>query len=90
MPTGILEYTDHVSGMKVKGDVTVLSVDKTTMTAIFQGTATINGAGAYAYSATVGDNGEPGRMDTFNISIPAMPYIADGILGGGNIQIHDP
>lgn len=91
-PSGNLQYTDHVSGMNVHGNVTTLSVNKTAMTATFSGTAKINGAGAYAYTVNVHDGGEPGKMvDHFNISIPGFgSYSAGGALQGGNIQIHDP
>lgn len=88
-PGGNLQYTDHVSGMKVHGNVTGLSVDETTMTATFSGTAKIDGVDGYAYTVTVVDNGEPGRTDTFSISVPAKAYSASGTLTGGNIQIHD-
>jgi hypothetical protein len=90
MPAGNLEYTDHVSGMKVKGNVTTLSVNKTTMRAAFSGTATINGTGAYVYNVTAVDNGEPGKTDNFAINITSISYMASGTLGGGNIQIRDP
>ncbi|MCZ7384959.1 MAG: right-handed parallel beta-helix repeat-containing protein [Candidatus Methanoperedens sp.] len=90
MPAGNLEYTDHVSGMKVKGNVTTLSVNKTTMKATFSGTATINGTGAYVYNVTAVDNGEPGKTDNFAINITSISYMASGTLGGGNIQIRDP
>jgi nitrous oxidase accessory protein len=90
IPTGNLEYIDHVNGMNVQGNVTTLSIDKAAMNATFSGTAKINGIGAYAYTVKVHDGGEPGRMDTFAINITAKPYAANGTLGGGNIQIHEP
>ncbi len=90
IPSGNLEYTDHVIGMKVLGNVTALSVNKTTMTATFSGIAKVNGEGGFAYTVTVVDNGEPGRMDTFGIKIPGKNYVASAKLGGGNIQIQDP
>lgn len=89
-PSGNLQYTDHVSGMNVHGNVTMLSVDKTTMTATFKGIAKVDGMDGIAYEVTVVDNGEPGKTDTFAIYIPAMHYLASDTLGGGNIQIHDP
>jgi hypothetical protein len=89
MASGKLEYIDHVSGMNVKGNVTMLSVNNTTMTAIFSGIAKINDAGDYAYTVTVMDNGKSGKNDTFAISISGKPYIASGVLGGGNILMHD-
>lgn len=90
IPSGNMQYTDQVSGMNVHGNVTTLSVDETTMTAVFSGTAKVNGVDGYAYTVTVVDNGEPGKADTFAISIPAMSYSASGTLSGGNIQIHNP
>lgn len=90
IPSGNLQYTDHVSGMNVHGNVTALSVDKATMTAIFSGTAKVNGVDGYAYTVTVVDNGEPGKSDTFAINIPGVPYTASGTLTGGNIKIHNP
>jgi len=90
IPGGNLEYTDHVTGMKVLGNVTALSVNKATMTATFSGIAKINGEGSFAYTVTVVDNGEPGKMDIFGINIPGKNYRASARLGGGNIQIQDP
>lgn len=93
MPSGNLQYMDHVSGMNVHGNVTTLTVNKTAMTAMFTGTATIDGAGSYAYTADVHDGGEPGKIvDHFSISIPGFMggYSASDMLMGGNIQLHDP
>jgi DNA repair exonuclease SbcCD nuclease subunit len=86
-PRGSLEYTDHISGMKLKGDVATLKVNKEAAT--FGGIAQINGTGAFVYTVTVVDKGEPGKDDTFTINIPSVAYTASGALGGGNIQIQD-
>lgn len=86
-PKGNLEYTDHVTGMKLHGDVTTLKMNKETAT--FGGTATINGTSAYAYTVTAVDKGESGKDDTFAINIPFIAYLANGTLGGGDIEIHD-
>ncbi|MCZ7399472.1 MAG: DUF2341 domain-containing protein [Candidatus Methanoperedens sp.] len=86
-PQGNLEYTDHAGGMKLHGDVTTLRVNKETAT--FGGIARINGTGGYAYTVTAVDKGESGRDDTFTINIPSIAYLANGTLGGGNIEIHD-
>src|SRR5439155_74096 len=37
----------------------------------------------------VSDNGEPGRSDTFSISL-SNGYTASGKLAGGNIRLHTP
>ncbi len=89
-PSGNLQYDDKAAGLTAHGNVTKLSVDKTTMIATFSGTAKVNGIDGYAYTVTAVDNGEPGKNDTFAIDIPGIPYSANGTLGGGNIQIHDP
>lgn len=86
-PHGNLEYTDHAGGMKLHGDVTTLRVNKETAT--FGGIAKINGTGGYAYTVTAVDKGESGKNDTFTINIPSIAYLANGTLGGGNIEIHD-
>lgn len=88
MPAGTLEYADDVRGIKLHGNVRTLSVNKATDTAMFGGIAEISGVGAYQYTATVEDKGEPGKKDTFTINIPAISYTVGGVLGGGNIQIH--
>lgn len=84
-PIGNFEYSDPASNMKLKSDVSTFRVGKEIAT--FGGFATINGAGAYAYTVTVVD--KAGKDDTFTISIPSIAYLASGTLGGGNIQIHD-
>jgi hypothetical protein len=88
---GHLTYVDHgTGGPKVKGTgVTAYSaVDPTTRH--IEGTAEVNGVGGFTYSVDVSDNGEPGRSDTFSITL-SNGYTAAGTLGGGgNIQLHQP
>ncbi|MCZ7383789.1 MAG: DUF2341 domain-containing protein [Candidatus Methanoperedens sp.] len=88
-PGGSLQYNDHAAGLKVKGNVTTFSVDKTTGTSILSGIADVNDIDGYTYTVTVVDNGESGKTDSFTIDIPALSYKASGILKGGNIQIHE-
>ncbi|MCZ7381013.1 MAG: DUF2341 domain-containing protein, partial [Candidatus Methanoperedens sp.] len=88
-PSGSLQYNDHAAGLKVQGNVTKLSVDKTTGTSILSGIADVNGIDGYTYTVTVVDKGESGKTDTFTIDIPALSYEATGILKGGNIQIRE-
>src|SRR2546425_7692614 len=85
---GHLTYNDHgPSGPQVKGTgVTGYTVDAMipTMRHI-SGTAEVNGQGGFTYQVDVADNGEPGRNDTFAISL-SNGYKASGTLGGGNIH----
>jgi hypothetical protein len=88
---GHLTYVDHgAGGPKVKGTgVTAYSILDST-TRHIEGTAEVNGAGGFTYWVDVSDKGEPGRSDTFSISL-SNGYTAGGTLGGGgNIQLHQP
>ncbi len=86
---GHLTFHDHGSGLKVKGTgVTAYKVGTTQTTRHIEGTCEANGA-ACTYSVDVADNGEPGRLDTFYISL-SNGYSAGGTLAGGNIQLHEP
>jgi hypothetical protein len=87
---GHLNYIDHgSSGPKVKGTgVTAYTVVDNT-TRHIEGTCEINGAGGYTYQVDVSDNGEPGRNDTFSLTL-SNGYSASGNLAGGNIQLHTP
>ena len=85
---GHLTYTDHgPSGPRVKGTgVTAYTVVDAT-TRHIEGTAQVNGQDGFTYQADVADNGEPGRNDTFTLSL-SSGYSASGTLSGGNIQLH--
>lgn len=87
---GHLTYLDHGSGLRVKGTgVTAYSVTGPTSRHI-EGTAEVNGAPGFTYSADVADNGEPGvGRDTFALTV-SNSYSASGVLAGGNIQLHLP
>jgi hypothetical protein len=89
---GHLTYQDHgPSGPKVKAT----SVDSYTFvnenSRRITGQAQVNGkqGESLRYEVTVADNGEPGRADTFALSL-ANGYSASGTLDGGNIQLHKP
>ena len=85
---GHLTYIDHATGLKVKGTgVTAYEATGPTSRHI-EGTAEINGAPG-TYSVDVADNGEPGRNDTFEVTL-SNGYSASGRLEGGNIQLHRP
>jgi len=83
---GHLEYIDHGTGMKVHG-TGVTAYTGTGNSRHIEGTAEINGQSGFTYMVDVTDNGEPGRDDTFFISL-SNGYSAGGTLGGGNIQLH--
>lgn len=87
---GHLTFVDHGSnGPKVKGTGVTAYVIVNATTRHIEGTAEINGQGGFTYKVDVADNGEPGRNDTFNLSL-SNGYTASGSLGGGNIQLHLP
>lgn len=84
---GHLVFIDHGNGLKAKGTgVTAYDVVNAT-TRHIEGTAEVNGQGGFLYKVDVGDNGEPGRQDTFALSL-SNGYVASGFLAGGNIQLH--
>jgi hypothetical protein len=67
--------------------VAVQCSDDHTSASIF-GLASVNGSGAFEYEIDVADAGEPGRNDTYRISIPGASYDSgQHFLLGGNIQI---
>jgi len=83
---GHLTYIDHGVRLKVKGTgVTSYTVVGPTTRRI-TGNCEINGM-AGTYDVTVSDNGEPGRDDTFSMTL-SNGYVATGTLMGGNIQLH--
>lgn len=85
---GHLTYIDHgPSRVKVKGtSVTSYEVIGPTARRI-KGTAEVDGVGGIGYTVEVTDAGEPGRDDTFSITL-SNGYSASGNLAGGNIQLH--
>jgi len=86
---GHLQYNDHGNGLRAKGTgVTAYTFMAGSTMRHIEGTADINGTPG-TYSADVADNGEPGRNDTFSLTL-SNGYTAGGTLGGGNIQLHTP
>jgi hypothetical protein len=57
-------------------------------TAVIQGQASVNGAGAYAVRVTLTDNGEPGRNDTFGLQAAPVVAFNPVTITTGNIQVH--
>lgn len=88
-----LNYIDHGSGMKVKAtSISLYEVGLTPTSRHFEGAAEVNGVPGYTYAVDVADNGEPGRADTFTITLSGngQVYQAGGTLAGGNVQLHKP
>lgn len=90
---GHLNYIDHGAGLHMRGTgVTAYAASCDTTSRHIEGTAEINDQGGFAYKVDVADNGEPGRNDTFALTVTdssgATVYGASGALVGGNIQLH--
>jgi hypothetical protein len=84
-----VNYIDHSSGMHIKATSITDYVTTGPTSRRFKGSAEINGVPGQTYEIEVADNGEPGRSDTFSISL-SNRYSAGGRLAGGNIQLHKP
>ena len=84
---GNLNYVDHGESLHVKStDITsYLALDPDTRQ--IEGTATADGA-TVTFVLVVSDQGEPGRDDTFELTL-SNGYSASGTLEGGNVQLHD-
>jgi hypothetical protein len=85
------EYQDHgpISLMNVHSiavDVVTCSPDGTSAT-IF-GTATLDGAGAFAFRIDLKDLGEPGTSDTYRVRLSNGYDSGTQVLNRGNVQIH--
>ena len=84
---GHLTYIDHgTGGVKVKGTGVTSYVVTGPISRQISGTAEIDGVSG-TYTVDVTDAGEPGRNDTFAITL-STGYKASGTLAGGNIQLH--
>lgn len=86
--SGALSYTDESADLEISGnrfDLLVIDMEE----AEFTGTASVNGA-SRMIRVTVGDFGEPGRSDTFEIEVLEAGGYANGTrtLVGGNVQVH--
>ncbi len=87
---GNLQYNDHGANIKLHGNVTMLSVNKTAGTAMFTGLATVTNATGvkmmlpYTVNVTKGNKG----VGIFNITVTTAPvYTDEGKLLGGSINI---
>lgn len=99
---GHFNYVDHNTGLHVTATTIDQYTAYAGADRIFQGDANVNGEPGFTYLVEVIDNGEPGRGDLFRIAVSnghcsdsrfgaggcAALSEFDGILEGGNIQIH--
>jgi beta-propeller repeat-containing protein len=83
---GNLQYVNHVTGANVQS-ATFTTFTIRTNTATFSGSGTNNGTPC-TFSVTVQDNGEPGKTDSFQITVTPPGTTEGGTLRSGNIQIH--
>ena len=86
---GVLDGTCTITTAKTK--IKCLNVDSyhqsaTSDRVVIVGAASINGA-AIRYRIVLEDRGEPGTADRLTMSTDAG-FSIDGVIGGGNIQIH--
>jgi len=85
---GHLTYIDHgPGGPRVKGTAVTAYKTVNATTRHIEGIAQVNDQDGISYQVDVADNGEPGRNDTFALSL-SSGYSASGTLSGGNIQLH--
>lgn len=99
-PDGKLEFQYKAGTIDLKSTDMDWMVVQSATKVRFKGLATINGTDElYSFKVTAEDNGEPERDDTFQIEIwlgvvdtengsPTPKHRAKGVLGGGNIRIH--
>ena len=88
-PVAHFHYIDQKAGLKMKAtSLTLYEQGPTPNSRRFEGQCEVNGVPGHTYRIDVADFGEPGRgRDTFRIVL-SNGYVADGILDGGNIQLH--
>jgi hypothetical protein len=86
-PSGHLTFIDHDLKKNVKS-TSIESFLVAGAMAMFSGRATVNQTPGVAFSVEVEDLGEPGRADTFRITL-SDGYMASGVLLHGNIQVRE-
>lgn len=84
---GHLNYVDHGAALHVKGTGVTAYTALDATRRVIEGPARVNGQAGFTYRVVVADQGEPGRNDTFALTL-SNGYVAAGALGGGNIQLH--
>lgn len=86
---GQLSYRDQSkNGFRFKSTSITSYTEIDSVSREIKGIAKLDGAGAFAFTTIVTDNGEPGSNDFFSLSI-SNGYFSSGTLLGGNIQLHD-
>ncbi len=84
-PKGQVTYRDDTANVSLKS-VTLTSVIISGTHGTIRGTGVVNGTQEVAFRIDVDDLGEPGASDRFSISWAG--YGNDGVLNGGNVQVH--
>ena len=86
---GHLVYINHDTGLTVQS--TSVTTFNSGCTTFISGSGT-GSAGTVDFQVTVTDNGEPGSLDTFAITVTggAADSQPPTTLGGGNIKVHRP
>jgi hypothetical protein len=99
-PDGNLEFRYQAGDIDLKSTNMDWLVVQSATKVRFKGLATVNNSDElHTFKVTAEDNGEPGNSDTFKIEIwlgdvdtengpPTPKHKAKGVLGGGNIKIH--
>lgn len=83
--SGQVTYKDKSSSGFTFTSTRIASVVKNGNQATIQGDGTVDDVPT-TFTVTVVDNGEPGKNDSFSISL-GTGYSASGTLGGGNVQV---
>lgn len=86
---GNLSFNDHAksNGVKVKSTSVTGYIVLDAVTRQIEGIANVNGESGFKFTLIVTDNGEPGRDDSFSLTL-SNGYHVSGVLQGGNIQLH--
>jgi hypothetical protein len=82
--SGKLTYSDPSAGMKLKS-TSYTSFEGAGNSATIRGACKLNGSSC-SFEVYIEDNGDPGTMDVFRISIDGNPFLG-GTLLSGNIKI---
>ena len=86
---GSLNYVDHVRDMHVLGTKVTSYTCVDQFTREIRGLCKIDGSRTlYGYTLQLRDRGEPGRQDSFCLTL-STGYMAGGLLDGGNVQLHN-
>jgi len=89
VPDGVVDYVDHGIRMRVHSTSITGYTIVDAQTRQITGTCTINGVPGFTFVVLVADINEPGRADSFGITL-SNGYIARDRLAGGNVQLHTP